>query len=78
MIDTKHPLRSLGIMGPAIAILVLLANQVHPGLGLTTDEVSHAVDLVDALLGCAIAIYGRWRATSQISLRAGIIKGQGS
>jgi hypothetical protein len=71
MPDTKHPLKSLGIMGPALAILVLIVNHIHPGLGLTTDELAPVIDDLDALVGFGIAIYGRWRATAQISMTRG-------
>jgi len=68
MDDTKHPLKSLGIVGPLCAILVLAANHVKPGLGLTGDDVAPAIDAADALAGCVLGIVGRWRATKRISL----------
>jgi len=68
MDDTKHPLQSLGIVGPLGAILVLLANHLKPGLGITGDEVAPAIDAVDALAGGVLGIIGRWRATKRISL----------
>lgn len=68
MDDSKHPLKSLGIVGPLIAILVLLANHIKPGLGLTDADVSPLIDGLDGALGCLLGIIGRWRATKQISL----------
>lgn len=68
MDDTKHPLKSLGIMGPSLALIVFAANTIHPGLGLTTDQVAPVIDDVDALIGFGTAIVGRWRATKQIAL----------
>ncbi len=70
MLDRKHPLKSLGIMGPAIALIVFVANQVHPGLGLTDADVAPAIDAVDTIAGFLLAIYGRWRATQRIGLSA--------
>jgi len=68
MDDTKHPLQSLGIVGPLAAILVLAANHVKPGLGLTSNDVAPAIDAADALVGGVLGIVGRWRATKRISL----------
>jgi hypothetical protein len=68
MDDTKHPLKSLGIVGPMGALVVLLANHVWPGLGLSSDGVASGIDAADALLGCVLGIVGRWRATQRISL----------
>jgi len=68
MNDTKHPLQSLGIVGPLAAILVLTANHVKPGLGLTSADVAPAIDAGDALIGCLLGIVGRWRATKRVSL----------
>jgi len=68
MDDTKHPLQSLGIVGPLGAIVVLLANHVWPGLGLSDNGVASGIDAADALLGCVLGIVGRWRATKRISL----------
>lgn len=69
MNDTKHPLKSLGIMGPLLALIVFIANQIHPGLGLTTQELGPVIDAADTVIGFVLAIYGRWRATSTISLK---------
>lgn len=68
MNDTKSPLVSVGIMGPAISIIVLLLNQWKPGLGITGDDVSGVINDALALVAAATAIYGRWRATKQITL----------
>lgn len=65
--ETKSPLKSLGILGPAAAILVFIANQFIPGLGLTEAEVSTIVDQVSLLVGAVLGIYGRWRATKRIA-----------
>src|ERR1700719_4432305 len=68
MNDTKHPVKSLGIVGPLLALVVLAANHAKPGLGLGPDDLAPAIDAVDALVGCVLGIIGRWRATKQISL----------
>lgn len=66
--DTKHPLKSLGIMGPLISILVLLLNQWKPGLGINDADAASIVNNASALIGAITAIYGRWTATQKISL----------
>jgi len=66
MNETKSPLKSLGIVGPAVAILVFVANQFFPGLGLTEAEVSSVVDNVVLVAGAVLGIYGRWKATKAI------------
>lgn len=68
MNDTKHPLQSLGIMGPVVAGLVYLANKYKPGLGLDAATIGPVIDQIDVLAGLVLAIYGRWRATAQISV----------
>lgn len=68
MDETKHPLKSLGIVGPMGAIAVLILNHIWPGLGLSGDSVAPAIDGLDALVGALLGIIGRWRATKQISL----------
>lgn len=68
MDDTKHPIKSLGIVGPLGAILVLAANHLIPGLGLTGTDLAPGIDAVDALVGLILGIIGRWRATQRISL----------
>ena len=65
--ETKSPLKSLGILGPAVAILVFVANQFVPGLGLTEAEVSGVVDNVSLVVGALLGIYGRWRASKKIA-----------
>jgi hypothetical protein len=74
MIDIKHPLKSLGIMGPLVAIIIAVANAIKPGLGLTDAQVAPVIDQVDLFIGLAIGIYARWRATTVISTAAPISK----
>lgn len=68
MFETKSPLSSVGIMGPAITILVWGLNQAWPGLGLGVPEVSDLVDQFGVLAAGVLGIFGRWKATKQISL----------
>ena len=72
---SKPAVFSLGVMGPAIALAVVGANQAFPGLGLTSDDVGatlsclqehHGIDLVVGALGLVGGIVGRWRATHRI------------
>jgi hypothetical protein len=67
MDTTKHPLKSLGIMAPLVALLVFLANRFWPGLGVTDADVAPIIDTVDVLFGLVLGIAGRLRATTQIS-----------
>lgn len=64
--ETKSPLKSLGIVGPLVALAVFGVNQFFPGLGLTEAEVSGLVDQVSLVAGALLGIYGRWRATKRI------------
>ncbi len=68
MNETKSPLTSIGIMGPVAALLVLTANHIYPGLGLTDADVSNVFDLGSALFAALTGIYGRWKATKQIAI----------
>jgi hypothetical protein len=73
MIDRKHPLQSIGVMGPAIGLVVFAANQFKPGLGLTTADVGGFIDHLDLVISSIIAIYGRWSATKEVSISAPIL-----
>lgn len=64
---SKHPLRSRGIFGGAVALLA--------ALGLLGEiSMSDQAALVDQLvagaaaIGAALSIIGRWRATARIAL----------
>ena len=73
MLDSKHPLQSIGIMGPAIGLVVFAVNQWKPGLGLTNADVSGLVDQIDLVISSVIAIYGRWSATKEVSVSAPLL-----
>lgn len=79
MEQTKPALRSIGVMGPAISLAVLLANQIWPGLGLTpelvggiVENLAQIIDLASGVAAALTGIYGRWKATRAI---AGVVKG---
>jgi hypothetical protein len=67
MNDTKNPLRSLGIMGPLVSLIVWGANKKWPGLGLDEGTVSMLIDQGAILVGTVTAIWGRWRASTKVS-----------
>ena len=66
MNDTKNPLKSLGIMGPAASLIVLALNWKWPGLGLDEATVGDVINQVATLFGLLSGLYGRWRATAEI------------
>jgi hypothetical protein len=68
MNDTKNPLRSLGIMGPLVSLIVWGLNKFMPGLGLDEATVGIAIDQGAILVGTLTAIWGRFRATTEIKL----------
>lgn len=64
----KSAVTSIGVMGPAIGIVVYLLNQyVFKGNILQTPEAQNLVDLLSTVWITATGIYGRWRATQQIT-----------
>lgn len=67
MDGTKHPLASLGIMAPLVALVVLICNRFWPGLGITDASASGYLDMIDTVFGLVLAIIGRARATKQIA-----------
>ena len=62
----KSPFKSVGIMGPLVALVVYAVNQFFPGLGLTEVETSTIVDQVSLVAGAVVGIYGRYRANTAI------------
>lgn len=68
MTQTKNPLQSWGIVAPLAMLIVFFANQRWPGLGITDAEASGVIDAIDVALGGALAIWGRWKATKQVTL----------
>ena len=64
----KSALASLGVMGPALAIIVLLLNQfLFKGNVITDADVTNTVDAVTTLIGLVTGVIGRWKATSPIT-----------
>lgn len=70
MYDSKHPLKSLGIMAPLVALALFIGNRVKPGLGLTDADVAPLIDAIDVTAGLVLGIVGRWRATAEITVKA--------
>lgn len=66
MNDTKSPLKSLGVMGPAISLIVWLINKWKPGLGIDEAMVSTVIDQGAILVGTLTGIWGRVRAAKAI------------
>jgi hypothetical protein len=66
--DTKNPLQSLGVMGPLISLVVIGLNMKWPGLGLTDADVGGIINNVFTVIGGVTGIYGRIRATSQVTI----------
>ena len=73
MDQTKPAITSIGVMGPAISLVVLLANQFYPGLGLTPElvgglvnNIGQVIDLASGTVAALSGIYGRWKATRAI------------
>ena len=64
----KSALTSLGVMGPALAIIVLLLNQfLFKGNVITDADLTNTVDAVTTLIGLITGIVGRWKATRAIT-----------
>lgn len=68
MNDTKRPWSSLGIVAPAVTMIVYLVNMKWPGLGLGEGEVNNLIDQLGVFVAGATAIWGRWRATKEVTL----------
>lgn len=72
MDETKSAVTSLGIVGPAIA-LVTVVSQQYLGVDISDltsvlpGAISKAVDDAMVIGGLVMGIYGRWRASSRIS-----------
>jgi len=64
----KSAITSVGVMGPALAILVLLVNKFLFKAEVITDaDLVSTIDAVSALVGLVTGIIGRWKATSAIT-----------
>lgn len=75
MNDSKSAITSLGIIGPLIGAVVFAVNRYVFGHDvISPDDVSTvqvagsaAVEQLSVLWATGTAIYGRWRATKQIT-----------
>ena len=64
----KSAVASVGVMGPALAIIVLLLNQfVFKGTVITDADLTATIDAVTTVIGLVTGIIGRWKATSEIT-----------
>lgn len=64
----KSALTSVGVMGPALAIIVLLLNQfVFKGNVISDADISSTIDSVTTLVGLVTGIIGRWKASEPIT-----------
>lgn len=69
MNDTgKAAVLSVGVMGPVLAIVVLVLNQfVFKGSVITDADVSSTIDAVTTLVGLVTGVIGRWKANKPIT-----------
>ena len=64
----KAAITSVGVMGPALAILALLLNKILFKAEVVTDlDLSSTVDAVSTIVGLVTGIIGRWKATAPIT-----------
>ena len=68
---SKPAIKSLGIVGPVLAILVIVAGMfgvdISGDVAGVSDRIAGIIDSGVALVGIAVGIYGRLTATKQIS-----------
>lgn len=71
MYQSKAAVKSAGIMGPLIAMIVIASGMI--GVDISEDvaglpeKIADVVDGVVTIGGIAVGIWGRWRATKEIS-----------
>lgn len=64
----KSAVTSIGVMGPALAIIVLLLNQfLFKGNVITDADLTGTIDAVTTLIGLVTGVIGRWKATKPIT-----------
>lgn len=70
MYQSKAAIKSVGVVGPAIAFIVAGFNaagvDISGEVAGVTEAVGHLIDNAIILAGAAAGIYGRVRATKQI------------
>jgi len=73
--ESKPAIQSLGVVGPAIAIFVIVLGMMGVDIANDVagvpDRIAGIIDSGMALVGIAVGIYGRVTATKQIS---GLVK----
>ena len=64
----KSAITSIGVMGPALSILVLLVNQfVFKGEVVTAGDTTSLVDAIATIVGLVTGIIGRLKASKTIT-----------
>lgn len=71
MYQSKAAIKSVGVVGPAIAFLVAGLNafgvDVSGDVAGVTEAVGHMIDNAIILMGAAAGVYGRIRAQAEIT-----------
>ena len=64
----KSAVTSVGVMGPALAIIALLLNQfLFRGTVITDVDLAATIDAVSTIVGLVTGIIGRWKADKPIT-----------
>ena len=65
---SKAAVQSIGVMGPALAVLILLLNRfVFKSDVVTEGDINGTIDVVATVTGLITGIIGRWKATAPIT-----------
>ena len=68
MTDGKSAVTSFGVMGPVLAVLVVLVNNFFfKSEVVTATDLSSIVDVVSMVVGLVTGVIGRIKATKQIT-----------
>jgi hypothetical protein len=68
MTEIKSPFRSVGIMGPLVSLIVWATGN-FAGFEVSESEVAGVFDSACMIAATVTGMYGRWRATTQVSLK---------
>ncbi|HEX3064047.1 MAG TPA: hypothetical protein VHQ39_01140 [Dongiaceae bacterium] len=69
MSETKPAFASIGVMGPAISLAVMALNSwVFKGNIVTDADVTTVINEIAGIVAAVTGIYGRWKATRQVTL----------
>ena len=71
MYQSKAAIKSVGVVGPAIAFIVAgfqaAGIDISGDMAGVTEAVGHLIDNAVILIGAAAGVYGRVRATAEIT-----------